>query len=123
MAIAWPSGVRTKIRVDDYDPSPPQNLTESPMERGQKLRVVATGTPEIHKCSLRLPTSELSLLEAWIAPSGANPYGAQRFTFPHPRTGIDHECQFVPQDRKAFDYTPAPGKNWFVKIDLRIYPN
>lgn len=121
MAITWPAGVRKKTLKPGYKPSGARNLIETQMERGHKLRRVATGTPEIHKCRLRLPTSELDLLETWL--KDTNPAGAQLFTFPHPRTGIDHECQFVPKDGAAIDPNIAPGENWFVDFEIRIYPN
>lgn len=118
--VAWPVSVRTKTLQESYTPLPPKALTESSMERGHKLRRSATGTPEEHKIRLRLPTAEFADLETWFEQT--NPVGSLEFYFPHPRTRQMRRCQIIPQDKRPYLPSKAPGQNWYIDMTLRIYP-
>lgn len=114
--------MRTRVLEQNYQPLPPKQLVETEMERGHKLRRTATGTPEEHTIRLRLPLSEFTTFEGWFKDTGANPAGALQFKFPHPRTLAEKTVQIIPQDRRPYTPSKAPGQNWFVDMTIRIYP-
>lgn len=124
MALAiWPVGVRTKVLIQNYQALPAKQVIESEMERGHKLRRTATGTPEEHSIRLRLPEAEFLTFENWFKDTGGNPAGTLQFLFPHPRTHLPRTVQIIPQDGRAYSPSVAPGLNWFVDLNLRIYPS
>ena len=120
MTIAWPENVPTHVRKSGYQLLPPETLLESEMERGHKLRRLATGTPEIHTCPIRMTYGQLESFETWL--SDINPAGSLRFNFPHPITKAQRPAQIIPEDGRPYQLSPMPGRHWLVTIKLRLYP-
>ncbi len=118
MAIAWPAGVRTSVLRQGYVPAPAAEFIESQMERGTKTRRISSGSPEIHSCALRLPFAEYILFQAWIK----DVWSGQRFIFPNPTTGANHDCNFKLTDGKPFAPSATAGAGFYVKFELQVYP-
>lgn len=120
MTASWPATVPDKVRRDGYEFTPANELLESEMERGHKLRRIASGTPEIHKCRIRVSWAQLQAFTDWLNVTLAG--GSLPFLFPHPITRAQKTCQFIPDQGVPYKASPQPGRHWFLDFSIRVYP-